>query len=237
MNTWKEQEHPRDNDGKFKDKNSIGDTAQKETKETSVLMNPRKENIGGSDYSLDERMRVVGPLTFKHAITDAKQTIELKDRWRVDIHDDYSNIKKLVVGEGGSTVAVEDSGNIVSVCSSKGGVRGHELLKQAVALGGDRLDAFGKNLFRFYTRNGFEPVSWTPFNAEYAPDEWKEAKKQGFEVGEEPVIFYKYTGKPSTVTYEEFLKTTKPFEGDDGYSNAEKKRDEEIENGKPKNDL
>ena len=89
----------------------------------------------------------------------------------------------------------------------------------------------------FYTRNGFEPVSWTPFNAKYAPDEWKEAKKQGLKVREEPVIFYKYTGKSINITYEDFINSVKPFEGDDGYSNAEKKRDEEIKNGKPQNDL
>lgn len=73
------------------------------------------------------------------------------------------------VTQGGSTVAVTPDGDIVGVCKKPDdNVSGSDLLKMAVANGGKKLDAFSK-LFYFYTKNGFEPVSWTPFDKEYAP--------------------------------------------------------------------
>lgn len=98
-------------------------------------------------------------------------------------------------------------------------VRGRDLLAFAVNNGGDRLDAFGDKLYRFYTKNGFEPVSWTPFNEKYAPDGWKR------EYGKEPVIFYKYIGKKTDLTYDEFIHNNKPFAD---YDEAKSYRDKEI---------
>ena len=46
--------------------------------------------------------------------------------------------------------------------------KGSDLLKKAVENGGDRLDTFGPVLFIFYIKNGFEPVSYTPFDEKYA---------------------------------------------------------------------
>ena len=54
----------------------------------------------------------------------------------------------------------------------------------------------------------------------------------GFDVQEEPVIFYKYTGKSTPYTertYEDFLQTVKPDEGADGYDNAMNRRDKELD--------
>lgn len=151
-------------------------------------------------------------------------------RWRVDVHDisDYDD-DKLFVSDGGSCVAIEPNGNIISVCKNPNdSVKGLDLLRYAVENGGDRLDAFGDYLYKFYTRNGFMPVSWTPFNKEYAPFEWREAKKRGLDVEEEPIIFYKYTGAVCDIPYEDFLKNTAPYEGEDGYDKAEKARNERI---------
>ena len=112
-------------------------------------------------------------------------------------------------------------GDIVGVCKKPDdNVSGSDLLKMAVANGGKKLDAFSK-LWRFYTNNGFEPVSWTPFNKEYAPADWKE------EYGEEPVIFYKYTGKHTAYkNSDEFLNAIKP---NADYGEAMSIRDKEIE--------
>lgn len=84
------------------------------------------------------------------------------------------------------------------------------------------MDAFGEKLYMFYTKYGFEPVSWTPFNEEYAPEGWKP------EYGAEPVIFYKHTGKQTKMSYEEFLSNVKPFEGESGYEQAQKFRDNKM---------
>lgn len=62
---------------------------------------------------------------------------------------------------------------------------GHELLEEAVKAGGKKLDSFDGN-FAFYLRNGFEPVSWTAFDENYAPKGWEKGKNDP-----EPVIFFK----------------------------------------------
>lgn len=136
------------------------------------------------------------------------------------MHDeiDYAN-DKLFVTKGGSCVAVKPDGDIISVCKNMGGGESgvaKKLLKKAVKEGGTKLDAYGKMLYETYTTNGFEPISWTPWSDEYAPDEWKEAKKQGLEVKPEPVIFYRYTGNNTKLNYEEFLDKVKSSNDYDG---------------------
>ena len=104
---------------------------------------------------------------------------------------------------------------------------GAKLLQKAIANGGVKLDSFGGN-HKFYTDNGFAPISWTPFSVKYAPDGWD---KSGCKP--EAVIFYAYVGK-GKVKYtglsglHKWLSETKPFEGDNGYDDAKKYRDEMI---------
>ena len=157
--------------------------------------------------------------------------------------EDFYSHCKCFVGLGGCTVAVvkdgNNKGNIVSVCKNQNtkerGVLS-KLLDCAVANGGDRLDAFGEGLFNKYQKNGFEPVSWTPFNTKFAPDGWKPqygAKKN-------PIVFYRYVGKDkvSGITFQDFINNTQPFVGDNGYDEAEKYRNEEIRKyGKKSNNV
>lgn len=166
------------------------------------------------------------PSEFHSAISSAKQSVDERSRWRVDVHEEseYKN-DKLFVSKGKSTVAVEPDGNIISVCRKSGDseTKGSDLLKKAVENGGDRLDALGPVLFNFYTRNGFEPVSYTPFDEKYAPEGWKKGLDKP-----EPVIFYKHTGKKVTISYDEFMNKAKPYTGDDGYQNAKDARDYDM---------
>lgn len=166
---------------------------------------------------------------FVDALTDAKAAVAKErpqDSWRVsspsaeEFEQEHPGAV-MHVTQGGSTVAVTPDGDIVGVCKKPGdNVRGSDLLKMAVENGGKKLDAFSK-LWRFYTNNGFEPVSWTPFNREYAPTDWKE------EYGEEPVIFYKYTGKHTAYkNSDEFLNAVKPTAD---YGEAMSIRDKELE--------
>lgn len=162
------------------------------------------------------------PAKFRDAMLTAKESVAPEARWRVDVHtaDEYDK-DRMYLSTGGSCVAIEPNGNIVSVCKREGDVvNGRELLRHAVENGGDRLDAFGRRLYKFYTKNGFEPVSWTPFNEEYAPDGWDKARDDA-----EPVIFYKYTGQQTKLSYEEFISDTKPH---DSYDEAMSFRDKEI---------
>lgn len=175
----------------------------------------------------------VGTNDFKDSLDEAKETNNDEDKWRVDntkTANDYVG-SKLCKLFGDSVVAITPKGDIESLCKNvNGDDRGKDLLKIAKAYGGDRLDAFGSNLYNFYTRNGFEPVSWTPFNEEYAPDDWVKGRDEA-----EPVIFYKYVGKDAKkIGYDDFLNNTKACIGDDGYENAMKIRDKAIDKKKKK---
>lgn len=133
------------------------------------------------------------------------------------------NIKghKLYVTEKGSTVAVTSDGDIISVCRHEDdSIRGTDLLKKAVANGGKKLDAF-EGLYRFYSKNGFEPVSWCEFDEEYAPDGWDKNKDD-----RESIIFWKYTGKINNISKEDFFEKTKKS---NSYDEAMEKRNNEME--------
>lgn len=132
--------------------------------------------------------------SFKKALEEAKASQQEENAWRVDTdsHDgkDYVGAK-VYVSEGGSTFALTKDGDIISVCKKIGDstTSGHELLEKAVKAGGKKLDSFDGN-FGFYLRNGFEPVSWTAFDENYAPKGWVKGRDKP-----EPVVFFKYTGK------------------------------------------
>ncbi len=168
------------------------------------------------------KLRKTTPKVFIENMVKAKNSIPEERRWRVDIHngEDYDK-DKLFTTKGGSCVAIEPDGNIISVCRNNGDItaRGTDLVRHAVDNGGDRLDAYSY-LYGFYVRQGFEPVSWTPFNEEYAPDGWDENRDKP-----EKIIFYKYTGKNTDLTLNEFVKKVRPSED---YDKAKKIRDMEI---------
>lgn len=169
---------------------------------------------------------------FNKSITDAKASRPVVDRWRVDVHtaQEYKEEGcKCWKSPGGSTIAVTNKGDIISVCkhSNDKTMSGSDILQRAVKMGGTKLDSFAGNHV-FYTKNGFEPVSWTRFNEKYAPEGWKESG-----CGKEPVIFYRYVGKGNVKYYgqeglREFIAKVKAHEGEDGYDNAYAERDKAI---------
>lgn len=213
-----ESKHPRDDDGKFTDKasgeKSLRDYQMKYGLEDGRLQyhRDRMNNIANS----------TSPKEFVKVSARAKATIPENDRWRVDTltESDYNDCR-LFTTPNGSCVAVEPTGNIISLCKAKDDVniKGSQLLKYAIDNGGDRLDAFS-GLYYFYAKSGFEPVSWVEFDEQYAPDGWKP------EYGKEPVIFWKYTGKGTALTKEEFLSNVNPSID---YETAKSVRDKEMD--------
>ena len=131
------------------------------------------------------KVRRVSAEEFHKAISAAVATRPESDRWRVDIHpiEDYKK-DQCFVSDGGSVFALAGE-DIVSVCKNRDdkGFSGKGLLEAAVLNGGRKLDSYEGN-HAFYAKCGFEPVSWTKFNPEYAPDG----------ALPEDIIFYKYTG-------------------------------------------
>ena len=215
-----ESKHPRDEDGKFTDGNG-GKHYRQNASYGEILAQDRKESEGNyAGFSNSPTNEFVASLS------KAKATYPPEDAWRVsspsseEFDEEHPNAKRYVT-EGGSTVAITPDGDIVGVCKEIGDtLRGRELLEFAVMKGGNKLDAFS-GLFGFYSKYGFEPVSWTPFDERYAPPGWEKERDKP-----EPIIFWKYTGKKTEYEdSEDFLSKTKPS---DSYDAAKKLRDEEV---------
>lgn len=187
-----------------------------------------------SDDTAESGYKSVDTKTFVNTLAEAKATVAKdrpQDAWRVSspnsavFDEEHPNAKKYTT-PGGSTVAITPDGDIVAVCkSTNDSLHGKQLIQFAVKNGGNKLDAFS-GLWKFYTQNGFEPVSWTHFvdKEDVRPDDWKP------EYGKEPVVFYKYTGKATNESLEDF-KNRVPESKD--YFAAQKIRDDQI-NGKVK---
>lgn len=223
-----------------------------ESKEPSPRVQlPKVTNSRGKPVSYSKTTGEV----YKNKIQNAKDArrefcqkkgLEI-DSWRVDVHDpeDYDKNTDAFRTPGGSVVAVvktndeyHTKGDIISACVKPGAAeKGSDILKIAIANGGNRLDSFEGN-HDFYTRNGFEPVSWCKFSDEYAPDEWK-ALNPGFyngmpdsklKVPREDVIFYRYTGKPTNESAAEFkarVAESKDYDAAKNFRNALMDRGEE----------
>ena len=158
---------------------------EQELREAQEYLKAKYANIKGDE--------VKDQSEFAKSVVDAKGTLDPAIAWRVTAHtpEEYKELGAKMYTIGKSTVAVTKDGDIISVCKSidgSGNGGGKELLALAVNNGGTKLDAFA-GIHGFYCSQGFQPVSWTGFDKNYAPEGWK---GHG---AEEPVIFYKYVGK------------------------------------------
>lgn len=186
-----------------------------------------KEQANKAKQSEETSLQKVDASEFGKALNIAKDTRPASDKWRVDsthTTEDFNDRGcQCFTSKGGSTVAVDRDGDIISVCKSTDDstMNGTQLLAEAVKMGGRKLDSFDGN-HGFYVKCGFEPTSYTTFNEEYAPEGWKESG-----CGREDVVFYRYVGvgKVQNTDLEAFKRANKPFTGEDGYDNAMKYRD------------
>lgn len=198
-----------------------------QTKEKQIAENKKQAEDTAKKESESDKISKTTPENFGKALNEAKASRPESDAWRVDdthTTEDYVNRGcQCYTSSGGSTVAVDKDGDIISVCKKAGdkSIRGSELLAEAVRMGGRKLDSFDGN-HDFYTENGFEPTSYTTFNEEYAPAGWKESG-----CGREDVIFYRYVGigKVKYTDLEAFKQSVKPYTGENGYDEAMKYRD------------
>lgn len=170
---------------------------------------------------------------FINAIKQTKGAVDKDKAWRVDIQSAESYAKdhpgsRFYATKDGSTVAIDQDGDIISVCnigSGKGGVtRGKQLLDFAVKHGGKKLDSFSGN-HQFYVKCGFEPVCRVPFaDVEgIRPGDWDRKRDK-----KEDVVFYKYVGKGNVkapLSYEEARANIPEFED---YDEAKAERDRRI---------
>ena len=157
---------------------------------------------------------------FFNIISKAKDSRPDKDKWRVDVHEasDYEK-DKCFATEGGSVFAIAGE-DIISVCKNPDDrtCSGTMLIEQAVKEGGRKVDSYEGN-HAFYAKCGFEPVSWTKFNPEYAAPG----------TPPEDVIFYIYTGNKRKMTVDESHDDLEKFKASvsaKNYDEAGKIRDE-----------
>lgn len=204
-------------------KRAFGRDADK--KESEIKAN-KEEATKRNEEKNTKYLPNINKVTHTQFVTDldkARDTRPVQDKWRVDNTHTAQDFKergcKCYTSRGGSTVAVDKDGDIISVCKAKGDTTtsGSALLRHAVRMGGRKLDSFYGN-DRFYVKNGFQAVSWTPFNKAYAPDGWKESGSRG-----ESVVFYKYVGVGKAKHIP--LNKLPRFTGSNGYDNAMKYRD------------
>ena len=164
----------------------------------------------------------VKPKEFVNALSEAIDSMPPELRWRVTqkTEEECENLKCYKTN-GGSVFAITEDGDIEAVCKNSGDkLKGKDLIKEAVKLGGKKLDSFdGNNLF--YQKCGFKPVSWCEWDDEFKPELWSEkfAKKEN-------IIFYRYDQDyKDLITEKDFYKQV---EVSKDYGDAQNKRDKEL---------
>ena len=115
-------------------------------------------------------------ITFAQKLKEAKATIDKEDTWRLDLHDakHYEKINaKCFITPVGSTVAIAEDGDIISVCHHEkdGNIRGKDLIKFAISQGGIKLDCY-EGIKVFYEKCGFVKYDEWEWNPQYAPPDW-----------------------------------------------------------------
>jgi hypothetical protein len=114
---------------------------------------------------------------------------------------------KLIVSEdglAGAAVATmgKEKGNIFAVFKdAKSTARGAsaELLIQAIAEGGNKLDCYAGKLAAMYAKIGMEPVARVAFNEEFMPDGWNAARDD-----HPDIIFWKHNGDSADTVAKKF---------------------------------
>ena len=136
-------------------------------------------------------IRVATPDEFSNAIANAK---------RVNPHGafvtqhsigEYKDMKLFITTDGCAGIAITPDKNIVSIFNG-GEKRGvlKTLLPLAINQGGRKLDNFNsEKLSAMYELYGFNPVSKTKFNCEFAPDDWNYERD-----GEPDIVFWIHNG-------------------------------------------
>ena len=232
--TFEEEEHPRE--GKGGEGGGRFTKSEKTKRKEDDVDDLSKSEVEMIQSSSGPNFREVSAKEYAETISKAKAECVSKHAWRVDAKPEsgYRDSKARIVTDKGSCIAVQSDGDIVSLCKRNGdNTPATLLMAKAVDREGDRLDTFEGN-YGLYRRCGFSPISWTPFNRDFAPDGWAESGDK-----EEDIIFFAYTGDKKKMTRDEadeelkqWKSSHKPHTGDNGYDEAMKARNDFINNRK-----
>ena len=159
--------------------------------------------------------------SFVSVLDAAKASCPAENAWRVDTTRTAEDFNRdqvtMYVTPNGSTFALKDDGDIISVCKNQitdKGTNAKSLMAAAVENGGTHLDSFDGN-YGFYVKCGFEPVSRCKFSKEFAPDGWIEGRDD-----EEDIYFMRYVGV-GNVRLDTKEKAREAIPYSEGYDEAE----------------
>lgn len=136
-------------------------------------------------------IRVATPEEFYKAIENAKKANAHGAFVTKHSIDEYKDMKLYITLDGCAGIAITPDKNIVSIFNG-GEKRGvlKTLLPLAINQGGRKLDNFNsEKLSAMYELYGFNPVSKTKFNCEFAPDDWNYERD-----GEPDIVFWIHNG-------------------------------------------
>lgn len=136
-------------------------------------------------------IRVATPEEFYKAIEKAKKVNAHGAFVTTRSIDEYKNMKLFITLDECAGIAITSDNNIVSIFNG-GEKRGvlKTLLPLAIGQGGRKLDNFNSGkLSAMYELYGFNPVSKTKFNCEFAPDDWNYERD-----GEPDIVFWIHNG-------------------------------------------
>lgn len=205
----------------------VGGIGQRHRVSTAIC-NEAEQEANSIRLLLHERPIISSASDFRNAIIAFKGLNN--NSQAVDIHDisEYNNMRCLLYENNTAGVAVEQSGNIVSVFkSSKSTIRGFATLaiRDAINNGGTKLDCYStrNKLPNAYMEAGMKPVCKIKFNKEFAPNGWD------FGRDGEPDIVFMALGDNIYDRYEDYTDEEVPYiedsETECAYDLADKYRD------------
>ena len=173
------------------------------------------------------QLREATPEEFYSALRDAKMRNEHGAFVTLHSVDDYRQMAHLLLAvDNTAGVAITRDNNIVSVFNG-GEKRGvlKTLLPVAIENGGRKLDNYGSaRLSAMYELYGFNPISKTPFDRRFAPDDWNYDRD-----GTPDVVFWIHNGDSAAdvvLNFGTYLVDWKYVKDFRTYDEAEEHRDQ-----------
>ena len=168
------------------------------------------------------------PEEFYYAIEEAKKKNPHGAFVTKHSIEEYSQMRLFLTLDKTAGIAITKDNNIVSIFNG-GEKRGvlKTLLPLAIQKGGRKLDDYNSGkLSSMYELYGFNPISQTKFNSQFAPDDWNYERD-----GEPSIVFWIHNGDSAEDVVLNFGRYEVPWsivQEFDTYEQAEEYRDSVI---------
>ena len=178
-------------------------------REFLLIDNDSRQKLNNSGLTDNEfRDTSSNPELFSFALEEGKKNnkngIMVDSHTAQDLRD--GNVRTFLSKDNNAGGAIEADGNIIAVFKNKQSASkqaGADIIITSLENGGDRLDCYGKDLVRIYSKLGFEPVARVKFNKEYAAPGWDSNIH-----GEPDIYFMVHNGKSVSDVVNDFTNGT-----------------------------